>query len=358
MLGIGEAASIIKRRKTLSVMLTFACPAQCENCGTISSPRDRHNLSLNCVLRGIDEARQLDFENVVFTGGEATLRWDDLLTAIRYANDAGLPTRLVTNAHWAESVDKASVRLDELLRAGLKEINFSTGDEHVRFIPLDRVVFAIIATIEQGLIAHVMVELRSMRKVTKHVLMEHPLIRCLPSTKLELLRPTESPWMPLRPEQIETYPDRITSTKSNLSRCGGCDNVLQTYVLQADSRVGACCGLGMRAIPELSVADTGMTSFLATAIRTAESDILKLWIHYSGPEKILAWAAGRDPSIKWEGMYGHRCQACIRLYKDRAIQAVILECYTDAIPELLQTAWLREHYIPSKLAISRDSQKS
>src|SRR5207249_10291620 len=79
-------------------------------------------------------------------------------------------------------------------------------------------------------------------------------------------------------------------------------------------------------------------------------DFLKVWIHYQGPEKILAWAAERDRSIQWEGMYGHRCQACIRVYRDPAVRAVIQNHYQQVIPDVLQSAWLREHYIPQKLA--------
>src|SRR5687767_12928754 len=125
--------SIFARSKTLSVMLTYACPAACKNCGTSSSPHDKNKLNIETALSGIDQARSLGFDNVVFTGGESTLRWRDLLVAIRHAKTLHFPTRLVTNAHWATSLDRASALTRELHEAGLDEINFSTGDEHVRF---------------------------------------------------------------------------------------------------------------------------------------------------------------------------------------------------------------------------------
>src|SRR5262249_35489158 len=108
-----ETPFFLGQRKTLSVMLTYACPAECSHCGTVSNPRDRHHLPLDLVLNGIDQAKRLDFENVVFTGGESTLRWDDLLIAIRHAKDISLPTRLVTNAHWAETQAVAAEKMDE-----------------------------------------------------------------------------------------------------------------------------------------------------------------------------------------------------------------------------------------------------
>src|SRR6185295_7777711 len=95
------ASDLYKGGRTLSVMPTYACPAQCKNCGTVSSPRDRNNIGLDTMLSAINQASELGFFNVVFTGGEATMRWDDLIEAIRQANRLKLPTRLVTNAYWA-----------------------------------------------------------------------------------------------------------------------------------------------------------------------------------------------------------------------------------------------------------------
>jgi MoaA/NifB/PqqE/SkfB family radical SAM enzyme len=63
-------------------MLTFTCPAACSNCGTPSSPHNRTSISRERILSLIQEAKQLGFSNVVFTGGEVTLRWDDLRRAI------------------------------------------------------------------------------------------------------------------------------------------------------------------------------------------------------------------------------------------------------------------------------------
>jgi hypothetical protein len=127
-----------------------------------------------------------------------------------------------------------------------------------------------------------------------------------------------------------------------------CSNVLQTYTVQADGQVGACCGIGMRAIPELNVASVREPDFLRRAIETAENDFLKVWVHYKGPDQILAWAASKDPSILWEGMYAHRCQACARLYRDPAVARVIRNHYQELIADVIQTAWMDEEYVPTE----------
>lgn len=338
--------------KTLSVMPTYTCPAECNDCGTLSSPRDRTNISLDAIISGITQAKELGFYNVVFTGGEATLRWKDLLAGIAYANSLDLPTRLVTNAHWARSMERTHERIGELLNAGLNEINYSTGDQHVRFIPIDRVINGTIAALERGLRLCIMIELRAERKVTKTDILNHPRVTALPLAQRKLLQVAESPWMPLNPLTVEQYPPGVAINKDNISACTGCDSVLQTYVLEADGRIGACCGLGMRIIPELNVGVSKGETFLKKAIEDSESDFLKIWIHFMGPEKILAWAAEKDSSIAWENMYAHRCQACLRLYKDPLISEVIREHYTEMIAEVLQSAWLEQEFIPERLGSS------
>lgn len=156
--------------------------------------------------------------------------------------------------------------------------------------------------------------------------------------------------MPLDPLEIETYPAGVAADRLSFKAQMACHNVLQTYTVQADGKVGACCGIGMRKIPELNVATIDMPDFLRTAIEEAENDFLKIWIHYKGPDQILAWAASKDPSIKWEGLYAHRCQACARVYNDDAVAAVIREHYQELVADVLQSAWMDEEYVPQATA--------
>jgi organic radical activating enzyme len=350
-MSIGDVTKefVFKGPKTLSVMPTFQCTAACADCGTLSSPYDKTSTNLETILSAIDQASQIGFSNIVFTGGEATLKWDVLLAAVSHAHNLGLPTRLVTNAFWAVTPEKAASRIDALQAAGLDEINYSTGDEHCKYVPIERVINAIITAIERKLPTAVMIELRTQRSVTKDTLMGDARIRALDAASLTLLAINESPWMPLDPTRVENYPAGVATNNENVSAVTGCTSVLQTYVLQPDGRIGSCCGLGLRMIPELNVARADGRDFLSRAVEEAESDFLKLWIHYIGPERILAWAAEKNPDIAWENMYGHRCQACVRLYKDPTIGQVIREHHSEMIAEILQTIWLEQEYLPMQL---------
>jgi hypothetical protein len=98
----------------------------------------------------------------------------------------------------------------------------------------------------------------------------------------------------------------------------------------------------MRLIPELNIGSIEDTTIF-DAIRDGETDLLKRWIRMEGPEKILAWAASKDSSIEWEGQYAHRCQACLRLYKDDAVRAVIREHHMEKMPDVIYGEYLLYH---------------
>jgi hypothetical protein len=95
----------------------------------------------------------------------------------------------------------------------------------------------------------------------------------------------------------------------------------------------------MTAVPELRLGSIGQKP-LAEHFDIAEDDLLKHWIRAEGPERILAWAGEQEPSIVWENRYAHRCQACIRLYKDPDVRRVILDRHQDAMPGVIALEWL------------------
>lgn len=333
---IGKVASVVSQPKTLSIMLTYACPAECQDCGTLSSPRSKEQIGLEQAKRYIDEAHEMgDFRVVVFTGGEATLRWKDLIEGIRHASGLGMTARLVTNAHWANRADTTVAKLAELVEAGLTEINFSTGDEHARFIPLDRVARATKASLDAGLRVCVMIEQRADRAVTQALFESHPVVAGIAEHDRHRLSIVESPWMPLDPLEKAHYESALPVGEVAVDR--PCTNVLSTYTIQADGRIGACCGLGMRQINELNVGRIG--DDLQSVRSVAESDVIKLAVRYLGPEYLLRWSEAWLPELNWRDMYAHHCQACARVYSDPAVKEVLMT-HLDELKERLRAVVL------------------
>lgn len=331
------APSLVAGTKLLSILLTYRCTAACTDCGTFSGPLERTHVDLEAALSAISQARDAGFEAVVFTGGEPMMRRRELLICLDAAREAGLVSRIVTNGYWAKNERVAAARIAELVDHGLAEINVSTGDEHVRFVNVDLVARAVGAAARAGLVVAIMVEIHSAGSVTASTYREHPLIAALPAELASKIRIAESPWMPVDPSQPREYPPGVAVTRQNVASRSGCSSVLSSYTLQADDSLTACCGLGVRTVPELRLhaRRPDNTPDLAGAIAEAESDIMKLLLHYVGPEKILAWASEKNPDITWEGTYAHTCHACLRLYHDPMVRETIRDHYEELLTDLV-----------------------
>lgn len=343
-----EVKGIFRGLRTLAVMPTFGCVARCTSCGTLSNPDDKTELSLQTILRSVQEAKRYNFANIVFTGGEATLCWEKLLKGIKETKKRGMWTRLVTNAHWAATPDKALKTVETFKKEGLDEINFSTGTEHTKFIPIRNIINAITASIANQLKPAIMIEDRAGRTVTKNKILRHPEIRKLILTDKNCLLLSESPWMPLNPFKVEQYTKSFTANRDNLDCFPSCDTILQSLTLLSDGNISTCCGFGNRLIRELIVSNINEPDFLGTAIENTENDFMKIWLHYEGPIKILAWAAEKNPNIRWENMYAHCCQACLRIYKDPTVVQTIKENYQEKVGQVISSAWMEEVFIPMR----------
>ena len=330
--------------RILCVMPTFQCTAACRHCGTFSNPAEKTWLPVEHMRAAIDQAAAAGYTGVVFTGGEPTLAGENLLEAMRRASAYGLGLRLVTNAHWAASAEAAASFIAELVAAGLHEINLSTGDQHARFVPLENILRAAEAAVRAGLSTVIIVETEEGRAITREAVEARAEFRRInqehPYATIVVL---EWFWSPLSPRNLHAYAPEAATNRANLPLRKGCDSILTTTTLQADGKLSACCGLGIRFIPELEIGRISETE-LAEADRTAAADFLKRWIRVEGPERILAWAAACDPEIEWEDMYAHRCQACIRLYKDPKVRRVIAERYQEKIADVLFAEWLLTRY--------------
>src|SRR5581483_2414319 len=166
--------------RTLSVMPTFRCTAECDHCGTLSSPRESTWLPRDLMLRVIGEAADNGYKVVVFTGGEPTLAGADLLEGIRLARSRGLAARVLRGAR---------------------------------------------AAAKAGLTIAIMVETVNERRITKETVEKHPEFQRLleehPDARLRL---HESPWMPLIPSKVFRYPEGLAINRANLAWRAGCDS--------------------------------------------------------------------------------------------------------------------------------------
>lgn len=315
---------LLYRPFILSIMPTQQCTAQCGSCGTESHPGVRTRLEREDIIQAIRMAAADQFRLVVFTGGEATLRLRDIQAGIAEAKSLGLKVRLVTNGWWGKSETLALEMMSRLSDAGLDEINFSTGDEHVQFVSLRSLHRAVKAALDKNLDPLVMIEVHDGAGLTAAALKSAEAFSSLSQRDWNRIELLESPWMPLNPEDISVYPPGHLVDRFNVHSKSGCDSIFSTHTLRPDRTVSICCGLGINRLDDLHIGklDDAPSSFKPMAA-AAEDDLVKLLIREIGPERLLNEAHALDPEIEWEAKYAHKCQACIKVFSDHRVRQIV-----------------------------------
>lgn len=116
---------------SLSISLTYKCNFLCGHCSVESGPHRSEVLPRGLMVKAIEESVEVSsIRLVAFTGGEPTLFMGQLLEGIGLAHGRGFLTRLVTNAWWARTYEKAKEVVDRFREAGLDELNISYDRFH------------------------------------------------------------------------------------------------------------------------------------------------------------------------------------------------------------------------------------
>ena len=273
-----------KHPTTLTLLASYQCTAACENCCFASHPGIEERLPLRRMLETIEQAAAMpSMRLVVFSGGECFMLEDELVIAVARCTEHGLGSRCVTNGYWATSPEAAHARLEPLYRAGLRELNLSTGDHHQQFVPVERIAYGAAAAIGLGMNAVVVVERQLDRAFHARALLAHPAMAAIRDHPGLIV--FDSPWMPMEDRNSVQHGAASLVNLANIHLRGPCDSVLDTLVVNPSGEVGACCGLTREQIPEMrigSLDDAGLAELAAEA----GQDFLKIWLAVDGPEQI------------------------------------------------------------------------
>lgn len=323
--------------RVLALITTYKCTAACSDCCFDCTPKRSERISAADMIATIDAAFALgSIRTVVFSGGECFINFEDLVGAVKHATSLGLGTRCVTNGFWAKSSARGRIQIERIAEAGLTELNVSTGDQHLKFVPMAAVENAAVLGVGANLTTRLVVEESAARVVTADDYRSRPRMAALLSAPpradgTRLFDLLESPWMPMDAER--SIASSRTLDRSKLPACKGCSSIFTTIVRSPDNKLGICCGLSRSLIPELNTPFDA--DHLRQTLSEAAEDFVKIWIFVDGPEKIIAWAAGHDPTIAWEGRYAHHCHVCLAIYKDPKVKRVIVDHYAERVDDVL-----------------------
>ena len=318
--------------RALSLITTHRCTAACEHCCFSCSPALDRAIPVPRLHSLIDEAVGIpSIELIVFTGGECFLlgrQLDDLLARCRGHR---LRTRCVTNGYWATSPAAASARARDLAAAGLQEINFSTGTFHARYVPVERIRWGVQACAAQGIRPLINLELFEGSDFPEESLTGDPGLRALVEEGRLILN--RACWVPNGGEiwgcasqgrSSATgldHPDRTLRFRDERNKTA-CPSSLEVLAVNPDQELITCCGLTLEHTPSLHVGSLKDRA-LGEAIAAIQPDLLKLWIHLEGPERILDFLKERDPGLELPLDSAHICHTCQYLHASTRAMAAL-----------------------------------
>ena len=316
--------SLVKDPKMLTFVTTYKCTSACNNCCFQCSSKRNMTLSKEEVLNYLEQVTR-DFPSVkllVLTGGECTIL-KYLIEVIDIASHKyGLAVRIVTNAHWARSYESAIKLIRKYKKAGLNEINFSTGDEHLEFVPINNVKNAILASVDEGFIPFVNVEsIESHNFNSAYFETDKQLSILLKKKKFVVV---DGIWIDLKnPEAMLKKPK-----KSFI-------NLFSGLVITPDNRLKACCGITSGNVKYLDIGNPQKRS-LRILYDNQFSDFVKIWLYTDGPLKILEFISKYDERIKIEEyQYLHKCLICTIILNSEELLGIIRRNYDEVYANII-----------------------
>lgn len=316
--------------KNLTILGTYKCTAECKECCFQSSPRLTQRLTIDQIKKSIVEAKSSfpSIEVVIFSGGEIFLLKEDLYQAIDFANKQGLSTRCVTNAFWGKSPSRSEKTVERLLKAGLTEINISTGSDHQEYVPFSSVENASQALVKAGIRTVVTIEADKSTTDCYGKAMRSTVFSELISNYPDLFWIQCNSWMPFSHD----YEERESGLEKN-SIFGGCDQLFSNIVITPYGKIAACCGLTFEHIPEMTLGDIETNSMIDLYTKS-QSDFMKIWLKVDGPATILRRLYGEEVEEELSTVK-HICQACVVLHKHPKVRNEIKKRYKEFVPEVL-----------------------
>lgn len=330
---------------TASILLTYRCTAACDECCFSCSPKSPKSLiSFDEIKKFIDQIIKIpSIKIVVFSGGECFLEYELLKNSIKYAHDLGLLTRCVTNGFWGKSFNLAQKKMNELCECGLDEINFSTGDSHQKFVPLQNILNCVRASIDNSLSVCVSVETNKSKnfKVDDFLTHEYYLTYIKNSPNISNLKLIPATWVSFHTDTVYQFDESVISHGENV----GCTGIFDTIVLDAQKNIIGCCGLTSKDIKEFQLGSIENVD-LQVVLDKHVKDFLKIWIFVDGPQKIVTTVSN------WLGIpsptYAHKCLYCAYLYNNKDILKEIKNKYKD-IQEDIVLRYFQKSFIVKSL---------
>lgn len=236
-----------------------------------------------------------------------------------------LSSRIVTNGYWAKTKESANKYIDSLIESGLDEINFSTGDNHQKFVPFDFIMNAIEKLVRTDIKAIVInVEGGEDSGFTiKDNILSNRRYMLLGKEKMRLII-LQSPWI-----NFENLPRSCNKSKIKTFKSEPCDGIFTSININPNGQLLSCCGFAAEYSPILKLGKFKVGS-VGKIYYKQFNDLFKIWLYAKGPDAIASFLDADDLSLN------HPCGTCFNLLtNEKVISNMLLNTTDKKIKEIL-----------------------
>ncbi len=354
---------------SLSMQVTYQCNIACRHCGPYCDPHQKDWMTIDEIKDLIRQAADLGAASVVLTGGEPSLLGKELLPIFRFIHGEMhiSNSRIVTNAKFASSYEKAKRVLASWQEAGLRELNFSCGEYHQEFVPVEYVANAFRAGCDLGfrtvLLAGEFLP-DGKGKMTPEMIEEavgRPLLDTDHGSPYShrIHAMTRAHAMAYGRGKGEVPEDAIEKVPESRIR-SVCDDVNRVLTVHPNGNTTACCGIMVRQESLLNIGNWRTTS-LREITERAHGDLVLNWIRYRGLRDMKSWLESKDPNLGLPTEYQNICDLCANLVYDERCQKLLVEhgeekreeiiaakIATDAVEDSPEFQYLPEERVQSE----------
>jgi len=115
----------------IHLLLTYQCMYECDHCFVFGSPFAKGVMTIEDIEQILRQSRDLGTVRwIYFEGGEPFLYYPIMLRGARRAKEMGFNVGVVTDAHWATSLQDAEEWLRPLKSIGVSDLSISDDPFH------------------------------------------------------------------------------------------------------------------------------------------------------------------------------------------------------------------------------------
>jgi hypothetical protein len=222
--------------------------------------------------------------------------------------------RVVTNGYWAKTYAAAFKRLSSLNNAGLTEINFSTGDDHLAFVPESSIKNGVKAALELKMTTVINIESNKMKEFNSFGFLQDDDLKPFLAPGEDgntLLRIVNGVWIPFtnktKSELVEVADSKPEKIINSIKRC---TNLFTSIIIDSSHNMIACCGLTCKYSKYLYLGNVSKKS-IKELYENQFNDFLKIWLFTEGPHKIMDYLTSNNSWLSYDlNNKDHMCLVC------------------------------------------------